>query len=156
MHKKFEYVTFISAPASDVWEALTKPEIVQNYYLAPLHEITLKKGGRIAYGLPDDIMIEGEIVMIEDGALLAHTFSFCDAPDEAPSRVEYIIANIGEVTQLTLTHDGLIKDSASFEDVKGGWPIILSQLKTFLETGNKLPWPEPQDDDDDDDDDDYE
>ncbi|MEO7099405.1 MAG: SRPBCC domain-containing protein [Luteolibacter sp.] len=137
---KFEYVTYISADSSKVWNALVEPAVVREYYLCPLTEIEPKIDGRISYG---EGMIRGKITGFKEGETLAHTFSF-DQNSEPETLVTYRLKAIGEITELTLTHEGFAEGSKTYGDVTGGWPTILSQLKTYLETGKKLPWPKPQ------------
>jgi hypothetical protein len=45
------------------------------------------------------------------------------------------------MSSLILTHDDFIKETQTYKDISSGWPIILSSLKTLLETGEELPWP---------------
>ena len=44
---------------------------------------------------------------------------------------------------LTVTHTGFKSEDQTFADVTGGWPVILSSLKSVLETGKGMPWPKP-------------
>ena len=62
-----------------------------------------------------------------------------DASREATSRVTWEIEPVGDSCRLTLTHDQL-RDNAP-EELYGGWPMILSGLKTWLETGQTLTTP---------------
>ncbi len=143
MKPEFEYVTFISAPATEVWAAITDPEVVKEYYMVPLTKLELDPGGVIEYGLPDEVMIRGEVLALVEGESLVHSFAFTDKPEEPASRVEYRVVAMGEMSQLVLVHDGFEPGSATYQDISGGWPVILSQLKTLLESGEKLPWPSP-------------
>lgn len=55
--------------------------------------------------------------------------------DEGPSIVTYDISRSGDMAMLVVTHGGCPKNSLSHEGVEGGWPAILSSLKTVIETG---------------------
>jgi uncharacterized protein YndB with AHSA1/START domain len=64
-----------------------------------------------------------------------------DAEDESKhSRVTFDIEPYGDsLVRLTVTHDDLERDPQMLKGVSGGWPVVLSNLKTFLETGRALP-----------------
>ena len=49
------------------------------------------------------------------------------------------IESLGEKVRLTVVHDGFEPGSAVLESISGGWPILLANLKTLLETGETLP-----------------
>ena len=73
-----------------------------------------------------------------------HTFCFAHQKDDPPSRVTYEIKAMGEMCELTLTHDQFGGETPTYRDVCGGWPVILNGLKTLLETGKGLPWPKKE------------
>ncbi|MDH3693969.1 MAG: SRPBCC domain-containing protein [Gammaproteobacteria bacterium] len=137
----FERLVFIGAPSNKVWEAITNPDIVNQYYLAPLAGIALELNGEIYYGMNDDRMIDGEILEIEDGAKLVHSFTFTHRPDDPPSRVMYELTPTDKMTALRLRHDQFPSVNGMFADINEGWDVILSSMKTLLETGKPLPWP---------------
>ncbi len=137
----FEETLYIGAPAERVWQALVDPEVVNQYQFLPLTEIELKEGGELAYGEGKPPAIACRIVELEPGKKLVHTFAFAHQKDDPPSRVTYEIKAMGEMCELTLTHDRFGGETATYRDVRGGWPVILSSLKTLLETGKALPWP---------------
>ncbi|WP_411827798.1 SRPBCC domain-containing protein [Luteolibacter sp. AS25] len=138
---EFHYTTFIAKPAAEVWSAITEKKTINQYYLAPIHTLELKKGGAISYGV-DREFITGTISTIEAPVKLIHTFNFVgsDAPE---TLVEYRIEPIGDsMCSLTISHTGFQAGDQTFADITGGWPVIASSLKTILETGKPLPWPE--------------
>ena len=58
---------------------------------------------------------------------------------DAPSRVTWEIEETAPgICRVTLLHDGLVAGSSTLEQVSGGWPYILSGMKTLLETGKGL------------------
>lgn len=143
-HASDFFATFyIAAPAETVWQAITDAQIVDRYFLAPVGKIELQIDGVIFYGRDEERVIDGKIIEIELGHRLAHSFAFGHRPDEPPSRVIYEIEAMGQMCALRLTHTGLENAPATAADVRGGWPQILSGLKTWLETGRALPWPRP-------------
>lgn len=132
---QFEYVIYISAPSDTVWNALVDPHIVKEYYFVPLDNSTVAIGDKISYGKH---MISGVVIELKTGVQFTHSFKFAHRANEKATKVSYFINTIGDVTELVLVHEGFEKDSKTYDDIAGGWPKILSQLKTYLETGKKL------------------
>src|ERR671911_351049 len=69
-----------------------------------------------------------------------------NADATAPSRVTFTIEPYGDIVRLTVTHEDLANE-ADRDAVGSGWPAVLSNLKSFLETGSTLPqapWDMPQ------------
>lgn len=141
MKPEFHYTIFIAKPATEVWSALTEKKIIDQYHLAPLRALDLKKGGQICYGGDTDV-ITGAIVEIKAPKKWVHTFRFAGSDDQE-TQVTYQIEPIGEaMCSLTISHTGFQADDQTFADITGGWPVIASSLKTLLETGRPLPWPQ--------------
>ena len=61
-------------------------------------------------------------------------------PSGEASRVTYLVEPHEGVVKLTVTHDGLVPGSEMDRGIRGGWPVVLSSLKTLLETGQALPF----------------
>jgi uncharacterized protein YndB with AHSA1/START domain len=140
MTPEFHQTIFIGKPAKEVWDALTTKTTVDQYYMAPLLVLDLKKGGRIAYGR-ETAMIEGMITELDASRKLSHSFRFA-ASTGPETLVAYEVEPVGDaMCALHLTHSGFKKEDQTFADITGGWPVILSSLKTLLETGKPLPWP---------------
>ncbi|CAN5674983.1 SRPBCC family protein [soil metagenome] len=140
MSTSFEYTIFIGKPPQEIWDALTRKELVDRYYLAPLLRLEAHPGGSIAYGYETEVIV-GTVREAIAPAKLSHTFAFSDAPDYA-TLVSYVIQPAGpSISRLTLSHTGFADEDQTFADISGGWPAILSSLKTLLETGETLLWP---------------
>ena len=140
MKPEFHYTIFIAKPAKDVWSALTEKKTIDRYYMAPVHTLEMKKGGKISYGGENEL-ISGTIIEIDEPKTLVHTFIFAGSEDPE-TRVTYLIKPIGDaMCSLTISHTGFKAEDQSFADITGGWPVIASSLKTLLETGHSLPWP---------------
>ena len=136
---EFRYVTYIKAPVSRVWSALVDPATVSIYHMVPLDQETLLEKGEISYGQG---LISGSVTELVEGERLVHSFRFAHRPDDASSRVSYELETLGpDATCLTLVHDEFEDETTTYHDVAGGWPTILSQLKTYLETGTTISWP---------------
>ncbi len=143
MKPEFHYTIFIAKPAKDVWSALTEKKTIDQYYMAPVHTLEMKKGGRISYG-GDSELISGTITEVEAPKSLVYTFKFAGSEDPE-TRVEYQIKPIGDaMCSLTISHTGFKAANQTFADITGGWPVIASSLKTLLETGRTLPWPQKE------------
>ncbi len=102
-------------------------------------------GSRVEMVAPmaGEVMVgEGEILEVDPPHRLVHTMTALwseDVKNEGVSRVTWQIEQIADSCQLMLTHDQL-REGANPE-LFGGWPMILSGLKTWLETGESLTTP---------------
>src|SRR6266480_3593041 len=113
---------------------------------APMHVYVIysdfRAGSPIVYKQPDTgrIDIEGKVIEADPPRRLVHTFAVGWDPDvkDPPSRVAWEITPMGEACRLSVTHDGFAEENETFAQTKSGWPIILSGLKTLLETGSQL------------------
>jgi hypothetical protein len=95
----------------------------------------------VLYRREGKVMDEHELLTCEPPLRFSHTFHplFGEFANESPSRVSVEIAAGGPVVRLTMTHDQFPEGSAVYRACSGAWPILLSSLKTLLETGNPLP-----------------
>lgn len=138
---ELDFVREIRVPANPeaVWKALTDPEIVKRYHLAPLEKIELKKDGEIIYGDGKDVLISGTITECETNAKLAHTFRFGAkghprADQDPDTLVIYEIRTDGDGSILKMTHTGFTEKNQTHANISGGWPFILKQLEDLLKT----------------------
>ena len=139
----FSYAIFIGAPASNVWKGLVDGEITKEYVYGTRFESKLKKGAPYAYlGEGDFKVVEGQILEIEKGSRLVLSWkaNYDEAvAKEEPSRVAFELTSSGpSMTKLSLVHDGFKEESAGYAGSKDGWPLMLSSLKSILETGRAL------------------
>ena len=89
-----------------------------------------------------ELLGEGENIEVDPPRKLVQTMTALwgeDAKAEGTSRITWEIEPVGDSCHLTVTHDQL-REGAN-EQLYGGWPMILSGLKTWLETGEKLTTP---------------
>ena len=138
----FVHVTYIAATPRAVWDALTNPEITQRYWGGTRLESDWKVGSTLRYRRDGAVTDEHIILAVEPLRRLSHTFHpvFTDElRAEAPSRVTFTIERSGPVVRLTLVHDGFRPGSKVFDACSEGWPLVLNNLKTLLETGRPLP-----------------
>ncbi|MCM8534750.1 MAG: SRPBCC domain-containing protein [Lentisphaeraceae bacterium] len=140
---KFEQTIFIKSSASKVWDALTQARIVEKYFLCPLKTIGTKKGDKLIYGNKEFDLIKGKIMVFEKDKEFTHSFQFLppghdNTESDEETIVSYTLQQDENLTVLTLTHKGFKEKNQTYHNVTGGWPYILSNLKTYLETGKTL------------------
>ena len=137
------YETYVRATPERIWQALTDPEVTQQYYYYTRAESDWKLGSTVSYRNPEgNVDLEGKILEVAAPARLVTTFEPTWAPLEAgssPSTVAYDIQSFGDITKLTLTHAGIDADDPSGAGVHEGWVQIVSSLKSLLETGEPIP-----------------
>jgi uncharacterized protein YndB with AHSA1/START domain len=139
----FIYEIFIGAPSQRVWKGLIDGEITKHYVYGTRFESKLKSGAPYAYiGDGDFKVVEGQILEIENGSRLVMTWKANyneSVAKEKASRVAFELTSTGpSVTRLRLVHDDLKDDSATYAGSVEGWPLMLSSLKSFLETDRAL------------------
>jgi uncharacterized protein YndB with AHSA1/START domain/predicted transcriptional regulator len=142
MEKVFEI--YIKTTPERLWEAITDPEMRQKYTFGVSVESDWTAGSRYEAVHPGaGIAInEGENLEIDPPRRLVQSFNALwsdDVKSEGTSRVTWEIEQVEDSCRLTVTHDQL-REGANAE-LYGGWPMILSGLKTLLETGELLTTP---------------
>jgi uncharacterized protein YndB with AHSA1/START domain/predicted transcriptional regulator len=142
MEKVFEI--YIKATPERLWEAITDPEIRAKYNFGAAVHSDWKVGSRIEMAAPNAgfVLGEGEVLEIDPPRRLVHTmlaFFSEEAKAEGPTRVAWDIEPVGDSCRVTITHDQM-REGAN-DQLYGGWPMILSGLKTWLETGELLTTP---------------
>lgn len=136
----FVYVTYIRTTAERLWSALIDREFAQQYWLGAYPIAEWKAGGSWRLMFPDGRMADtGEIVAFEPSARLAIRWRNEFRPElkaEGWSLCTMEIEPVDEAVKLTVTHSIDVDGSKFIEAVAGGWPQILSNLKSLLETGS--------------------
>ncbi|GGY40796.1 putative transcriptional regulator, ArsR family protein [Streptomyces xanthochromogenes] len=140
---KFVYTTYIEATPEKVWEALTDPETSAAYWghsnVSDWQPGSTWEHRRLdGSGVAD---VVGTVVESVPPKRLVITWAepSDDHPD-SPSTVTFDLKPLGGTVQLTVTHENL-RDEAEFRQAAGGWSAVLSNLKTYLETGKPLSLP---------------
>lgn len=135
---------YIGAPVEVVWEWLLEPELVHRYSLADLRRRPAAPGEPLEYAsrLGGQVVIAGTVHELVEGRRFVHTFQFQSEEPEAPSMVTWELLRYGsEMCLLSLRHEGLAPRGETVSSVNTSWDVILSSLKTVIETGQPLPWP---------------
>ncbi len=152
------YRVYIKAPAQAIWEAITKPEWTERYGYGGSAEYDLRPGG--AYrGLTSDVMrthgapdvaVDGQVLESDPPRKLVLTWRMLMDPEMAAEGFTRLTYEIQEsktgVTRLTVIHDlkgapklaAMVGGEMEHIGAGGGWSWILSDLKTLLETGDRL------------------
>jgi len=138
----FVYVTYIRTTPERLWSALTNSEFAQQYWLGARPEAEWKAGGSWKLVFPDGrIGDTGEIVEFEPPQKLAIRWRNEFMPElkaEGWSLCTMELERSGEAVKLTVTHSIERENSKFIGAVSGGWPKILSNLKSLLETGSTI------------------
>jgi len=142
MEKVFEI--YIRTTPERLWEAITDPEIRSKYNFGARVKSDWKPGSRLEMGSPNapGLLGDGEVLEVDPPRRLVHTLVALwsdEVKDEGASRVTWEIEPVADSCRLTITHDQL-REGAN-DQLYGGWPMILSGLKTWLETGELLTTP---------------
>jgi uncharacterized protein YndB with AHSA1/START domain len=137
----FVYVTYIKTTPERLWTALTDMTFAQQYWLGARPEAEWKVGGSWKIVYPDGRITDtGEILEFVPRKRLAIKWRNEFRPELKAEGWSLCTMEIepaaGEAVKLTVTHSIEREESKLIEAVSGGWPQILSNLKTLLETGS--------------------
>lgn len=138
---KFVYVTYIRATPEKVWDALTRPELSEQYWFGYRVDASGGVGGRMTARNPAGKLAHDDPIIESDPPRrLVYGWKplYRELPDERPSRVTFEIEPLKGQVRLTVTHEQFDDGSIMFEMISKGWPAVLSSLKTFLESGSGL------------------
>lgn len=152
---EFVYTTYIETTPERLWQALTDPAFTRRYW-GTAFETDWKVGstmtweyGGVTIADPAQVVLESEpyrrlaYTWLTITPEFARTAGLSDeflakAAGERRSKVTFEIEPLGESVKLTVVHDGFGPGSVMLGSVSGGWPAVLSSLKTLLETGEPL------------------
>jgi uncharacterized protein YndB with AHSA1/START domain len=139
---KLIYVTQIRTTPAKLWEALTSPDFIQQYWFGCRNTSTWQVGDAIESRHPSGELAWKGIILksVPDEEIV---FSFDHLSDEPPSTVRFKIEPQKDTVQLTITHEDFPEVSAIRDRVKNGWPAIIEGIKTLLETGSVHVAPSP-------------
>jgi uncharacterized protein YndB with AHSA1/START domain len=152
----FVYTTYIQTTPERLWQALTEPAFTERYW-ATTFDSDWKPGSPMTWHTRGVTITDPEQAVVESEpyrrlSYAWHTFTpeWADSLDladgardrlaaEPRSRVTFEIESFGEQVKLTVIHDGLEPDGLTGSLISQGWPRVLANLKTLLETGDTLP-----------------
>lgn len=137
---KFAYVTFIRTTPEALWEALTKPEFTRKYWFGVVMDSEWKVGSPWKMLYPDGTITDkGEILEYDPPKRIVIRWQNEFRPElkaEGFSRCVIEVEPVANAVKLSVTHMIDVEDSKLITAVSGGWPKILSNLKSLLETGD--------------------
>ena len=138
----FVYVTYIRSTPEKVFEAITRPEVARRYWG---HENVSdwRPGSSWEHVRTDEertVDLVGKVVEVAAPTRLVITWANASqAADPASySRVSFDVVAYEEMVRLTVTHDELEAGSGMAKGIQHGWPLVLSSLKSLLETGQGM------------------
>jgi uncharacterized protein YndB with AHSA1/START domain len=138
---RFVYVTYIRTTPEKLWQALTDPEFTRRYWVETWQECEWKPGAAWKIMTPNGRPADsGEVLEIDPPRKLVLRWRHHLTPAAAGevSRMTYTLEPEGEAVKLTVLHESELTDSKLIGATSQGWPVILSSLKSLLETGESL------------------
>ncbi|WP_108667715.1 ArsR/SmtB family transcription factor [Euzebya rosea] len=138
------YEIYIRTTPQRLWEAITDPTIRAKYNFGAGVTSDWKVGSPLRMAHPEAgvELGEGEVLEVDPPTRLVHSLRALWSDDvraEGTSRVTWEIEQVEDSCRLTVVHDELREDAN--DELYGGWPMILSGLKTWLESGELLTTP---------------
>jgi uncharacterized protein YndB with AHSA1/START domain len=134
---------YIKATPEQVWEAITDPAKRAAYSFGVQTQSDWTAGSTYRAGVPGVVDIAaGENLVVEPPHLLVQSFDALwsdEVKAQGTTRVTWEIEQVADSCRLTVVHDQLPEGANA--ELYGGWPMILSGLKTLLETGDRLTTP---------------
>ena len=153
----FVYATFIRTTPEKLWDALTNADFSEKYWMGFRVEVEQKVGGHIRIlpgkGMEGRSDHGGDVLACEKYKKLTYTWMKStqekDAKRAGLSRVTYELTPMGDRVRLRLIHENLmdqdiVTDPNSFGGVNNGWPMVISSLKSLLETGEAISFALPK------------
>jgi uncharacterized protein YndB with AHSA1/START domain len=135
-------VTYIRTTPEKLWKALIDPEFTRQYWVETWQDSDWKPGSPWKLMTPDGRVADnGEIVEMDPPRRLVLTWRHelkKEMAEEGFSRLTYQLEPQGTSVKFTLIHEIDIPASKLIQAVSTGWPVILSSLKSLLETGEPL------------------
>ncbi|WP_442601975.1 SRPBCC family protein [Paenibacillus sp. KN14-4R] len=145
MNLKYEF--YINAKPEVVWDALVTPEGTRKLFFGCDLESTFEAGAPYQYVGPGNdgdqtVHVYGTILAFEPNKL----FSCVEHPGpsyypnhaELESRITMTLEEVGSCTKFTLINDQFTENHPSFENTEKSWWMILSNIKTYAETGKTI------------------
>jgi uncharacterized protein YndB with AHSA1/START domain len=136
------FETYVKASQDRIWQALIDPELTSRYFFDARVESTWDVGAPYRYEIDGrGAVIAGEVIEADPPKRLVLSFRALfddDTAAEPPSRVTWEITPVGSVCRLTCVHTDLFGAPRTWAATADGWNVVLSSLKTLLETGDAL------------------
>ncbi|WP_391209414.1 SRPBCC domain-containing protein [Psychrobacillus sp. L4] len=142
----FIYEIYIATTQNKLWEALTSSDMIKKYWFDLQVQTDWQVGSIVSFlDKNGKVTDQGKVLINEPYHLLSFTFQWLEdkTKRERPTRVSFELKPINSTVKLTLKHLDLLPtdffdENDGFKGYNNGWPIILSNLKSLLETGETL------------------
>lgn len=138
----FVYVTYIRTTPERLWSALTDPEFMKEYWFGVRFKTEWKPGAPWEMLHPDGRVTDaGEILEFDPPKRIVLKWRHelrTELKAEGFARCTIEIEPASDAVKLTITHTMDREESKLIQAVSGGWPRILSNLKSLLETGQTV------------------
>jgi len=139
INQDFVYTTYIKSTPEKVWSAITNPEFTHQYWGGHENVSDWKKGSdwKHTHGNGGNVRIIGKVLESNPPKRLVLTWADpADTDDD--SRVTFEIDTAGDMVRLNVIHGNFKPGSVMAGKVAMGWPLVLSSLKSMLETGKAI------------------
>jgi uncharacterized protein YndB with AHSA1/START domain len=136
---KFIYVTYITTTPEKLWNALRDGSMTRQYWGNRINDSDWKVGSKWQHRDIDDpklVDVVGKVVESDPPRRMVLTWAFPadEVRPEAHSRLTFELTPFGDAVRLTVTHEDFEPGSEMLQKISYGWPIVLSSLKSLLET----------------------
>ncbi|MEC0230377.1 SRPBCC family protein [Paenibacillus alba] len=142
-----KYELYINAKPEQVWEVFISPEGTKAIFFGCVLNSTFAIGSPYAYVGPgsegdETVHVYGEVLEFEPNVKMSYTEhpgpSYRENHAELETRVTLTLDVVGNFTKLTLVNDQWPENHPSYESTQSSWPMILSNIKSYVETGKTL------------------
>lgn len=141
---EFVYVIYIKTTPEQLWDALTSSEFSRRYWFGTELRSDFKPGSPFALVMDGKVTDSGEVLEADRPRRLSYAFRHeldDEMRKEGATKVVFTLEPHGALVKLTLTHESFAPGSKLLDGISKGWPAILSNLKSLLETGDALTIP---------------
>lgn len=138
---EFAYTIYIKTTPEKLWHALTDTEFTRSYWFGCTLSSDWTVGSRMHMDRYGKVMNECVVLESDPPRRLSYSWHSVfddDMKMEKPSRVTFVLEPDGSSVKLTVTHEDFAEGSKVLPSISGGWPLVLSSLKSILETGQPL------------------
>lgn len=141
------YDYYIAAKPEKVWHALVSDEGVKQIFFGCTIRSSFRVGDDYAYVGPgkdgdETVHVYGKVLAFEPNKTFSYTEhpgpSYYDNHAELETRVTFTLEPVGECTKLSLVNDCWPADHPGYENAKNAWSVVMSNIKSYVETGKTL------------------
>jgi uncharacterized protein YndB with AHSA1/START domain len=144
---EIKYISYIAATPAEVWQTLVSPEGTKATVYNCIIRSTFEEGSLMEYVGPgkdgeETVHVYGKVLEFKPNQVLSYTEhpgpSYYENHAELETRVTLTLETVGNCTKLTLVNDQYAENNPSYANAQENWPMMLSNIKTYSETGKAL------------------